>query len=353
MKPLVTALIDTFNHEKYIEQALVSVVEQGLSPSELEIVVVDDGSTDKTPEIIQKFVPRVKHVQKKNGGQASAFNAGFAEAHGPIIAPLDGDDWWAEGKLVAVLEAFQQNPQVSAVSHAYYKFYESTKDFKAVGPPAPTLLNLATPEAARLASRDWAFLATGALTVRRQLMEQIIPIPEKLVFLADAPINVASLAGGVLVLPQVLSYYRCHSDNLFAVEPADVAKMRRRYDMVDVTFGVLRPMLLRLGVPEECVSAFVDPAWIYDNRFCLRNFGGSRLKTFRTEMRYLHSQDKNATIGYRIFSYFVLGGASLLLPPRRFYELRDWYGQRNLGRFHRWIVRRKMRTRDGSSLRAG
>ena len=96
MKPLITALIDTFNHERYIEKALVSVLEQGLSPAELEIVVVDDGSTDNTPSIIQKFVPRVKHVWKKNGGQASAFNAGFAEAHGEIVAILDGDDWWAE-----------------------------------------------------------------------------------------------------------------------------------------------------------------------------------------------------------------------------------------------------------------
>jgi len=93
MKPLVTALIDTFNHEKYAEQALVSVLEQGLSPEELEIVVVDDGSTDKTPSIIQKFVPRLKHVRKKNGGQAAAFNARFAEAHGEIVAILDGDDW--------------------------------------------------------------------------------------------------------------------------------------------------------------------------------------------------------------------------------------------------------------------
>ena len=57
-------------------------LEQGLSPEELEIVAVDDGSTDKTPSIIQKFVPRLKHVRKKNGGQASAFNARFAEAHG-------------------------------------------------------------------------------------------------------------------------------------------------------------------------------------------------------------------------------------------------------------------------------
>lgn len=94
MKPLITALVDTCNHERYIEQALVSVLEQGLSPSELEIVVVDDGSADRTPEIIQKFLPRVKYLREKNRGQASAFNAGFLEAHGQFVALQDCDDCW-------------------------------------------------------------------------------------------------------------------------------------------------------------------------------------------------------------------------------------------------------------------
>src|ERR1700740_1729993 len=120
--PLITALVDTYNHEKYIEQALVSVLEQGLSPAELEVVVVDDGSTDGTGSIVQKFAPRVKHVRKKNGGQASAFNAGFAEARGEIVAILDGDEWWAEGKLRAVVDALESNRNVAAVGHGHWRF---------------------------------------------------------------------------------------------------------------------------------------------------------------------------------------------------------------------------------------
>src|SRR2546423_10496114 len=99
MKPLITALVDTYNHEKYIEQALVSVLEQGWPPAELEIIVVDDGSTDRTPEIVRKFVPRVKHLRKKNGGQASAVYAGFAGERGEIVTSFDGGGWGAQGKL--------------------------------------------------------------------------------------------------------------------------------------------------------------------------------------------------------------------------------------------------------------
>jgi glycosyltransferase involved in cell wall biosynthesis len=337
MKPLVTALVDTFNHERYIEQALVSVLEQGLSPLELEIVVVDDGSTDRTPEIIQKFLPRVKYLRKKNGGQASAFNAAYSEVSGQIVAILDGDDWWAKGKLTTVVDDLEQNPEISAVSHAYYRFYEETNELKVCGPSKVTLLNLATPEAARAAHFGWVFLQPSALTVRRKVLEQVIPIPEVLVFSADSSIATASIAMGVRVLPQPLSYYRFHSSNLYAMISEDPAKLQRRYEMDDVMFSLLGPMLLRLGVPSECVSEFIDPAWTWINRLSLRTFGGSRIKTFRTEMRDFRSSYKNPSFGYRLFKYLVMGPATLVLPPRRFYELRDWYTKQNLSRFRDWV----------------
>src|ERR1700726_5204623 len=102
--PLITALIDTYNHELFIEDAINSVLSQDFSRSEIEILVVDDGSTDKTPEIVRKFGPRVRLIRKANGGQASAFNAGVPEAQGEIVAFLDGGDWWARNKLSRLAE---------------------------------------------------------------------------------------------------------------------------------------------------------------------------------------------------------------------------------------------------------
>src|ERR1051325_2162678 len=93
-KRFASVLIDTYNHERFIEQAIVSVLEQDFPASEREILVVDDGSTDGTPEIVKKFEPQVRLLRKKNGGQASAFNAGIPECKGEIVAFLDGDDWW-------------------------------------------------------------------------------------------------------------------------------------------------------------------------------------------------------------------------------------------------------------------
>ena len=64
-EPILSVVIDTYNHERYIEQAIVNVLEQGLSPSEMEVIVVDDGSTDNTSSVVQKFVPRVRYLRKK------------------------------------------------------------------------------------------------------------------------------------------------------------------------------------------------------------------------------------------------------------------------------------------------
>src|SRR5580658_2106744 len=99
--PAVTVLIDTFNHERFIEEAIVSVLEQDFPAAQMEILVVDDGSTDRTPEIVGKFAPRVRSICKSRGGQASAFNKGIPEAQGDIVAFLDGDDWWKKNKLNA------------------------------------------------------------------------------------------------------------------------------------------------------------------------------------------------------------------------------------------------------------
>jgi len=73
-------LIDTYNHERFIEQAIVSALEQDFPAGEREIIVVDDGSTDSTAEITRKFEPHVRLIHKPNGGQASAFNAGIPNA---------------------------------------------------------------------------------------------------------------------------------------------------------------------------------------------------------------------------------------------------------------------------------
>ena len=116
-KPFVSVLIDTYNHERFIEEAIVSVLGQDFPAAEREIIVIDDGSTDRTPEIVRKFEPHVRLLQKANGGQASAFNAGIPECGGEVVAFLDGDDWWVPQKLSHVIPVFAKDPRIGMVGH--------------------------------------------------------------------------------------------------------------------------------------------------------------------------------------------------------------------------------------------
>src|SRR5579862_2861651 len=111
-RAFLSVLIDTYNHERYIEEALSSVLAQDFPAADREILVVDDGSTDRTPEIVAKFAPEVRLLRKPNGGQASAFNFAIPQCRGEIISTLDGDDWWVQGKLTAVENAFEALPSV-------------------------------------------------------------------------------------------------------------------------------------------------------------------------------------------------------------------------------------------------
>src|ERR1700747_3867695 len=134
LKPTVTVLIDTFNHERFIDEAILSVLEQDFPRAEMEIVVVDDGSTDRTAEIVRKFAPDVRLIQKTNGGQASAFNAGIPEARGDIVAFLDGDDWWTKEKLSVVMDYLAARPHIGVVGHGIYEVDSDTGNMNATIP---------------------------------------------------------------------------------------------------------------------------------------------------------------------------------------------------------------------------
>jgi glycosyltransferase involved in cell wall biosynthesis len=339
MKPMLSVLINSYNHERYIEQTIVSAIEQDFPASEFEILVVDDGSTDRTPEIVGKFGPRVRLLRKKNGGQASAFNAAVPEARGELVAFLDGDDWWVPGKLAAVTKALDQNPGIAGVGHGYYEFYEATGESKLRKAPQPLSVSLSTPEAARQCWLDLTYVHMAAFTVRRSVLDKCIPIPETLRFDADAPIAMAAMAHGTLLLDQPLFYYRIHSNNLVGgVDQDDGIRLRRKYEMGDEMFGVLYHMLLRMGVPRDSVSALLDEQWVHLTRHMLTVYGGSRIKAFQTEMRHFRYTHKCPSLAYRLFKYSMVGIATLAVRPRTFYRLREWYGRQNLGRLREFFA---------------
>src|SRR5260370_22952946 len=115
----------------------------------MEVIVGEDGSTDRTTEIVLRYGSQVRLVTKKNGGQASAFNAGIPECRGEMIVFLDGDDWWAPGKLRRMAEVFSQDPALGMIGHAFIESFDDGAR-KTILPSERVRLQMENVSAARL-----------------------------------------------------------------------------------------------------------------------------------------------------------------------------------------------------------
>jgi glycosyltransferase involved in cell wall biosynthesis len=109
----VSVIIPVYNAAPWLDEALESVLGQSAPPC--QVIVVDDGSTDHSAAIAQRYLPQIQLVQQPNAGCAHARNRGVALATGDYLAFLDADDYWTREKLALQLAAFAQNPALEAV----------------------------------------------------------------------------------------------------------------------------------------------------------------------------------------------------------------------------------------------
>jgi glycosyltransferase involved in cell wall biosynthesis len=331
-RPFVSVLIDTYNHEKFIEQAIVSVLEQGFAASDYEVLVVDDGSTDGTPGIIRKFAPRVAHLPKKNGGQGSAFNHGIPKCRGEMVAFLDADDWWEPNKLSAVVAEFQSHPETGAIGHGLYEVDENGKRLFLNVPDHAYSCHLRHLEEAREFLELRSFLGTSRLAVRKSVLDKILPLPEAMLIEADEFLATHAVALlGCRVLDQPLTSYRFHSGNQFQYSAPDRRKMERKFVSIDCLAKDLPPRLRAAGIAPEIVELLTLPNQIDATRLRLSLGRGWPWETVRVERRAFHMAYKSGTFGYHLFRAAVLLAASVT-PPGLFYKARNAYAARRLSR---------------------
>ncbi len=123
-RPLVSVVIPAYNAEGYLAATIESVLAQTYRP--LEVLVVDDGSSDGTVALARSFGDPVRVIEQENKGPAGARNTGFAEARGDIIALLDADDLWMPERLAACVDLLQSDPTLGFVTTDAYLIEEDT-----------------------------------------------------------------------------------------------------------------------------------------------------------------------------------------------------------------------------------
>lgn len=229
----VSVVIPTFNRAAFIADALQSVLTQTFQ--DFEIIVVDDGSTDDTAQIVQSIGDaRVRYVSQKNRGVSAALNTGWRAARGEYIARLDSDDVWLPTllqELVAVLDAD------AALGVAYAR----AQGMKAQGVPLPQLLGarerFAGDTLTSLVYGD--FICPMAVMIRRAALEQVGGYDESLFANEDWDVWMRiAQSYGIAYVPRVLARYRFHAQNLTRSDSARMERvMRDRVRVLDKFFA--------------------------------------------------------------------------------------------------------------------
>jgi glycosyltransferase involved in cell wall biosynthesis len=115
--PLVSVVIPSYNAARYVGAAIESVLAQ--TAADLEVVVVDDGSSDDTERIVRGYGPKVRYLRQQNAGVAAARNHGLAESRGRLVGFLDADDTWLPRKLERQTAALAARPELRACYSAF------------------------------------------------------------------------------------------------------------------------------------------------------------------------------------------------------------------------------------------
>lgn len=206
--PLVSVIISNHNYGRYLSQAIESVLNQ--TYRNFELIVVDDGSSDNSREVITNYGDRLIAIFQDNAGQGVAFNAGIAKSCGEIICFLDADDYYQEDKLAKVVAAFATHPHWVQVSHGWTSVNQAGltigkgSDSFSQGDLRNLLLQWG----------KYALGITSAISYRRAALQQALPIPTKRTEAADTYLTVTvPFFGEVGGINEPLMFYRIHGKN--------------------------------------------------------------------------------------------------------------------------------------------
>lgn len=327
-QPRVTVLIDTFNYGHFIEGAIDSVLSQTLPPEEMEILVVDDGSTDDTESRVRKYGARVQYLSKSNGGQGSAVSFGVAHARGEIIVLLDADDYWLPEKVSRVVQEFDTNPGVGMVHHRQKELDARTGELR-TGAFHPLSGNLAATEESILSFQPTSM---SSIAFRKQVLESIVPIPEGITIQADGYMQaIAVFLAPIVAIDEPLGVYRFHGTNLYFLSEAEEDKARdeerreRRAQTVRAILDSLEKWFRAHGYdPKRPTVRAMLARWktILDREeFAIRPPG--RFRFFRHLMESNRNQLSLMTPQLRLINYFN-AFSSLVVGYKHFHLLDGW-----------------------------
>lgn len=210
--PSVSIIVNNYNYEAHLKDAIDSALRQTHLAD--EVIVVDDGSTDSSPEIIKSYGERIFGVFQDNAGQAAAINRGYTKSHGDIIIFLDADDRLKENAVEEILKHWA--PDYSKL-HFPVEVIDEEGKFLTHMPVQPDSLSEGALHRQILQTGNYNWMPTSANAYGRSCLDAIMPIPaDDFTISADLYLSLRCVAyGKVGVVRSPLSQYRAHSSNRY------------------------------------------------------------------------------------------------------------------------------------------
>lgn len=271
-RPYFTVAINCYNYGRFVGQAIDSVLAQDFPASEVELIAVDDGSTDDSREVIARYKDKVRLIAQRNQGQAAAVSAGLSAGTGRVRCPLDADDIWLPGKLSALAEAFK-DPTVALVQHFQREVDVDGRELPHALPSWPPYYTIESVLSGRV---DYG--AMSSIALRAEVLEKILPIPKDLFVFSDTYlVDFGLLHGRMANLARVLGYHRLHGKNNWAKTYESPDKLRGTLREAARYREYLEPRLEERGLPWGPRHFALLPAELVRRELLLAVHEGRRL----------------------------------------------------------------------------
>lgn len=360
--PLVSIIVNNHNYAEFLPAALESALSQSYAPC--EVVVVDDGSSDGSREVIEAYRGEVRAVFQPNAGQAAALNAGFEECEGEIVLFLDADDVLLPRAVERVVKSFQEQPGMSRVQFRMEVVDAQGRPTGELKPAAH--IPIPTGDIRHLVLRqpfDLPWLPTSGNAFSAAYLREVLPIPAEEYGQVGADyylVHLAPLYGPVGFVRQVGAYYRKHGSNRY--EPIedvlDLEHLRQTIRYEQVTYSYLRAFAQRLGIAEsygmpERNRSVASLA----NRLISKRLDGSRHpvpgdSTGRLVLEGVRAaaarQDLSILTKTVFFAWFLSAGFSPR-PLLRWLALTFLYPERR-AKLNQWLGRQHQRTQNKTQV---
>jgi glycosyltransferase involved in cell wall biosynthesis len=245
---LVSIVVNNHNYAEFLGDAIRSALEQ--RDVDREVIVVDDGSTDGSREVIESFGTEVKPMFQANLGQKGAFNAGFSAARGDVVMFLDADDELSPGIVSKVADAFAAHPSSGRV---VYRLEIVDRDGQPTGALLPARrMPLASGDLRRevmSSPDDLPWPPTSGNAFARWVLAHVMPLPvDDDPTGADALLHALTpLLAPAVALDTIGGSYRLHERNAHFRPGFDVARSRRLLRRADASHAAIRQLASELG----------------------------------------------------------------------------------------------------------